>query len=49
VTETDVTETTDQARTSAAVRVDEWLHRFETALRERDIEGAAALFAVDSY
>jgi putative flavoprotein involved in K+ transport len=39
----------DTTRTPAAARVADWLGRFETALRERDVEAAAALFAVDSY
>ena len=30
-------------------RVDAWLADFESALRARDVEGAAGLFAVDSY
>ncbi|WP_328610894.1 NAD(P)/FAD-dependent oxidoreductase [Amycolatopsis sp. NBC_00345] len=34
---------------SPQARVEDWLARFEAALTARDIEAAAALFAVDSY
>ena len=30
-------------------RVDAWLARFESALKARDVEAAAALFATESY
>lgn len=35
--------------TDAQTRADTWLAAFETALRNRDIPAAAALFATDSY
>jgi putative flavoprotein involved in K+ transport len=45
-----VTETVDRtARSEAAIRVDGWLARFETALRARDAKAAAALFAPQSF
>ncbi|AUI59710.1 NAD(P)/FAD-dependent oxidoreductase [Amycolatopsis sp. BJA-103] len=38
-----------EATGSPQARVDAWLSRFEAALAARDVEAAAALFAVDSY
>ena len=35
--------------TDAQTRAETWLNSFETALRQRDIAAAAALFATDSY
>jgi len=40
-------ETTDP--TGPQPRVDAWLARFESALKARDIEAAAAMFATESY
>ena len=34
---------------SARQRVDDWLASFETALRERDVQAAASLFATDAF
>ena len=36
-------------QTDPQTRTDEWLSRFESALKARDIEGAAALFTEESY
>lgn len=46
-----MTQTVDriEATGSPQARVDAWLSRFESALAARDVEAAAALFAVDSY
>ncbi len=46
-----MTQTVDRtaATDTPQARVDAWLNRFETALAARDVEAAAALFAVDSY
>jgi putative flavoprotein involved in K+ transport len=46
-----MTQTVDRTATTDTpqARVDDWLNRFETALAARDVEAAAALFAVDSY
>ncbi|WP_181772870.1 flavin-containing monooxygenase [Amycolatopsis pittospori] len=46
-----MTQTVDriEATGSPQARVDAWLGRFEAALAARDVEAAAALFAVDSY
>ncbi|MEU3765945.1 NAD(P)/FAD-dependent oxidoreductase [Amycolatopsis keratiniphila] len=46
-----MTQTVDriEATNSPQARVDAWLSRFESALAARDVEAAAALFAVDSY
>lgn len=46
-----MTQTVDriEATGSPQARVDAWLGRFEEALAARDVEAAAALFAVDSY
>ena len=41
--------TIDRARTDAAARVDAWLSSFQDALRARDVDRAAGLFATDSY
>ncbi|MET0999307.1 MAG: NAD(P)/FAD-dependent oxidoreductase, partial [Marmoricola sp.] len=40
-------ETTDP--TAPQARVDAWLARFESALKARDVEAAAAMFATESY
>jgi putative flavoprotein involved in K+ transport len=44
-----VSHTIDRARTDAAARVDAWLSSFQDALRARDVDRAAALFATESY
>ncbi|KFU77972.1 putative flavoprotein involved in K+ transport [Amycolatopsis lurida] len=46
-----MTQTVDriEATGSPQARVDAWLSRFESALAARDVEAAAALFAVDNY
>jgi putative flavoprotein involved in K+ transport len=46
-----MTQTVDRtaATDTPQARVDAWLNRFETALAARDVEAAAALFAVDSF
>jgi putative flavoprotein involved in K+ transport len=44
-----VTETLNQTRSPAAARVDSWLARFEAALRARDVDAAAELFAPESF
>ncbi|RSN16851.1 FAD-dependent oxidoreductase [Streptomyces sp. WAC 05977] len=46
-----MTQTVDriEATGSPQARVDAWLSRFESALAARDVDAAAALFAVDSY
>ncbi|WP_026197662.1 flavin-containing monooxygenase [Sciscionella marina] len=44
-----MTQMQDKVAPSAQSRVDDWLGRFEAALAARDIDAAAALFAVDSF
>jgi putative flavoprotein involved in K+ transport len=50
-----MTQTTDPATHSAAddtspqARVDAWLSEFESALRSRDVEGAARMFSADCF
>ncbi|MFD9701343.1 NAD(P)-binding domain-containing protein [Lentzea sp. NPDC059081] len=43
-----MTQTIDRAAPAQA-RVDDWLGRFQAALKARDVDSAAGLFAVDSY
>ena len=49
MTQTVNTEVSTEAATSPQARVDAWLASFESALRGRDIEAAAGLFATESY
>ena len=49
MTQTVNTEVSAEAAASPQARVDAWLASFESALRGRDIEAAAGLFATESY
>jgi putative flavoprotein involved in K+ transport len=40
---------TAQLRSDAAIRVDAWLGRFESALAAGDVDAAAGLFAPHSF
>jgi len=44
-----VTQSVDQKVSAAMSATDEWLTAFQTALTERDVDAAAALFADESY
>ena len=49
MTQTVNTEVSTEAAASPQARVDAWLASFESALKGRDIEAAAGLFATESY
>ena len=49
MTQTVNTEVSNEAAASPQARVDAWLANFESALKGRDIEAAAGLFATESY
>ena len=49
MTQTVNTEASTEAAASPQARVDAWLASFESALKGRDIEAAAGLFATESY
>jgi putative flavoprotein involved in K+ transport len=44
-----MTQTIEPATRTASERVDTWLGDFEAALRDRDVDRAASLFATDSF
>ena len=49
MTQTANTEVSTEAAASPQARVDAWLASFESALKGRDVEAAAGLFATESY